>query len=107
MAQAKSWEPSAIDKAAKLWAKGVSVHFISKEMGVSKDAVIGLCDRRRDLFPARRAVTAVKKNDPMPEVIIVERKLPANQVVRTTLSGKKVTMPRVTFIDGPAPGASA
>lgn len=103
----KSWENAKINKAVKLWAEGISVHFMAQSLGVSKDAVIGLCYRRRDLFPARRAVEPVKKNSPTPEPIVVERILPPDRVKRVTISGASVTMPRITFIDGPAAAAEA
>lgn len=104
------WTAENIVAASELYRKGLSFGKIASKFGTTRDSVIGIAFRNRDLFPKRLIITAVKKNQPpMPKR---PRRPPAeptpfvDRVVRTTFSGAKVTMPRVAFIDGPAPAQS-
>lgn len=78
--------PHRIDKASELWRAGMHPAAIAAKMGVSPATIFGLVAKRRDLFPANGRSPA-RSN--------------LSKVVRITVTGAAVSVPRVTFIDGP------
>lgn len=53
-----SWSEQDVFTASKLWREGKSGAEIAKRLGVSRNAVLGLAHRRRDLFPATGRVSS-------------------------------------------------
>lgn len=104
------WTAENIIAASDLYRQGISFGKIAAKFGTTRDSVIGVAFRNRDLFPKRLIITAAKKKQPpMPKRAPrppSPPKLYIDRVTRTTFSGAKVTMPRVVFIDGPAPAQS-
>lgn len=93
-----------IDQAEKLWRQGVTGTAIARRLGMKMRSVYTLAESNRDRFPRRSTkvnaagmlvLAAIERNcsEPTPY---------ADRVTRVTSLGFRVTMPRVTFIDGPA-----
>ncbi|MEF2552020.1 GcrA family cell cycle regulator [Aurantimonas sp. A2-1-M11] len=59
-----SWSDERIAAASRLWIDGNSAAVIAGELGVSRNAVIGISNRKRALFPRRRTVTTARKAPP-------------------------------------------
>jgi hypothetical protein len=53
MADRSVWTPENKDKAAKMWAEGLSASQIGTALNVTRMAVLGLANRNRDAFPLR------------------------------------------------------
>lgn len=47
------WDTRNTRKASKLWRDGHSASMIAREIGTSRNAVVGKAYRMRDMFPAR------------------------------------------------------
>lgn len=90
--------------AENLWRQGMSGTSIAKRLGVGMRQIYTFAETRRDKFPRRTAKIA----SPGIVVMTIDRDgagTPMQQqdrVSRITFSGARVTLPRVTFIDGPA-----
>ena len=107
------WTEENKQAAAQLWAKGLAIYRIAVAFDTSEDAIGCLAKRNRSMFPKRPP--APKRNyyrreganDPIirrfepPKPQQPKVRAYADRVTRHTISGAKVTMPRVTFIDGP------
>lgn len=92
------WTESMINSAAKMWVRGLTVTEIGKSFGMPKNSVCSMTHRNRDRFPKRREYRPPKpKKKPIPVVRLSDH-IP--RVTRTTITGAKVTLPRVSFIDG-------
>lgn len=93
-----------VNLAEKLWRQGVTGTAIAKKLGVKMRQVYTLAENNRDRFPVR----VPKLSAPGVVVMTMPRtqaevpKMKPDRVSRITISGARVTMPRVTFIDGPA-----
>jgi GcrA cell cycle regulator len=94
------WTEDRIVKAAQLWNEGRSARQIAELFGSKKNTVINMAHRNRDRFPARQDA---RQKPPEADVAPVEPIRHPDRVRRVTFSGAEVTMPRVPFIDGPAP----
>ncbi|MGG7535334.1 GcrA cell cycle regulator [Rhizobium sp. 12,4] len=92
------WTEDKIARAAALWQQGQSARAIGDVLGVKDHSIVNLARRDRGRFPARQS------SHPLPAPIVepVVRRAHPDRVIRTTISGAEVTMPRVPFIDGPA-----
>jgi len=97
MSNTVTWTGARLDLAVMLWRLGVSTSNIADALGVTYPAIQSLTCYRRDLFPDRGR--AFKPVEATPEVLAP--KVASDRVTRTTISGAKITLPRVTFIDGP------
>ena len=101
------WPERRVARAAALWAEGKKTPEIMEILGCEKGQLMGVMIRHREMFPQRvlrRLRTAVKG-------VSEERPLPVpkvyhDRVKRTTAWGETVTLPRVTFIDGPYQAAA-
>ncbi|MGV4792714.1 GcrA cell cycle regulator [Rhizobium sp. F40D2] len=98
--RAEFWTEDKIVRAEKLWSDGMSARAIAEMFGSKKNTVIMMTHRNRDRFPARQ--DARQKLPPV-ETAPAEPPRHPDRVRRVTFSGAEVTMPRVPFIDGPAP----
>ncbi|NEJ74887.1 GcrA cell cycle regulator [Rhizobium phaseoli] len=94
------WTEDRIVKAAQLWNEGRSARQIAELFGSKKNTVINMAHRNRDRFPARQDT---RQKPPEVDPAPVEPIRHPDRVRRVTFSGAEVTMPRVPFIDGPAP----
>ncbi|ACI53992.1 hypothetical protein Rleg2_0696 [Rhizobium leguminosarum bv. trifolii WSM2304] len=97
--RAEFWTEDKIVKAEKLWSDGMSARAIAELFGSKKNTVIMMARRNRDRFPARQDA---RQKPPQAEAAPEPPRHP-DRVKRVTFSGAEVTMPRVPFIDGPAP----
>lgn len=91
--------------AEKLWREGLSGTVIAKKLGVGMRQIYSLADTRRDRFPRRTINKAISPGVvvlTMPRADAESPPMKPDRVLRITFSGARVTMPRVTFIDGPA-----
>lgn len=80
-----------------MWADGISSLAIASEFETSIGTVCSMLSRYRDMFPARRkSIPRKPKTDLAPPA----KQGPKDRVVRTTISGAKVTLARVPTIDG-------
>ena len=102
------WTEEEIADAAKLWAKGLSLIRMSIALDRTERAIDQMVRRNRPLFPRRPAGKPKKRARPPEDRRTYEepppRALPtltADRVRRKTISGANITLPRVTFIDGP------
>lgn len=98
-----------VSTAAQLWREGLTMHEIASKLGLKWSNIRNMTDSRRRLFPyrknnSRRANPAVT---PASDIMPVTPAAKPGCVVRTTITGAKVTMPRVAFIDGPEPETEA
>lgn len=100
------WSDRQISQAATMWNEGASVASIGSTFGFSKGSASNLIGSRRDLFPMRtkpetvhRVRSEAPKQKPAPKPANFS---PTDRVTRVTITGAKVTMPRVTYIDGTA-----
>ncbi|EJB03800.1 GcrA cell cycle regulator [Rhizobium sp. BK619] len=98
--RAEFWTEDKIVKAEKLWSDGMSARAIAEMFGSKKNTVIMMARRNRDRFPARQDA---RPKLPQAEAAPAESPRHPDRVRRVTFSGAEVTMPRVPFIDGPAP----
>lgn len=102
------WTDEDKASAARMWAKGASAFRISIAFDCTEYAVIRLTRRNRSMFPPRPPGPKPVRFKEQPDRKAyqeeqVPRALPtinADRVRRTTISGAKVTLPRVPFIDG-------
>lgn len=96
------WPEKRIERASALWAAGKKTPEIMEILGCEKGQLMGVMIRHRDKFPQRglrrlrTAVKGVSEERPLP----IPRIHP-DRVKRTNAWGETVTLPRVTFIDGP------
>ncbi|QIB36946.1 hypothetical protein G3A56_16110 [Rhizobium oryzihabitans] len=92
-----------ITLAAQMWCDGQKVEVIAERLGMTPQKLRGMIDTYRKRFPYRR--NHVRRENPVvkpPEMGSVVTPLSRpGCVVRTTITGARVTMPRVEFIDGP------
>ena len=102
------WTDEEIAEAARLWAKGLSLIRMSIALDRTERAIDQMVRRNRPRFPPRPAGKPKRRVQPVEDrrtyVEPPPRALPtltADRVRRTTISGAKITLPRVTFIDGP------
>lgn len=91
------WTDERIAEASRLWRAGADSREIAKRLGVSTHSVNKLSQRKRSLFPYRYEVLAA-----LSPVVSQPANDHPDRVVRRTLAGALVTMPRVTMIDGRA-----
>lgn len=94
-----------IDEAEKLWRQGISGTAIAEKLGVKMRQIYTLAESNRDRFPLRVAKVRSKGVVVMeltPVVASPKRPAHPDRVTRVTFSGAHVTLPRVTFLDGPA-----
>lgn len=80
-------------EASHMWKAGFNSGEIAKHFGIKQGAVENMVARDRHLFPRRDEYVPIK-----------ETPKPVNhpdRVTRTTITGAKITLPRVVFIDGP------
>jgi GcrA cell cycle regulator len=98
--RAEFWTEDKIVRAEKLWSDGLSARAIADLFGSKKNTVIMMARRNRHRFPARQDA---RQKPPPAEVVPAEPPRHPDRVRRVTFSGAEVTMPRVPFIDGPAP----
>lgn len=91
-----------MDEAEKLWRQGLTGTVIARRLGLAMRAVYTMTESNRDRFPKRR----VKVNAAgmlVVEAIGTSRSEPTSypdRVTRVTSTGFRVTLPRVSFIDG-------
>jgi len=97
MSNTVTWTGERLDRAVRLWRLGISTAEIAEMFGVSYGTIQSLACYRRDLFPDRGRAFKPVEIDPQ----VFAPKTTADRVTRTTLSGANITLPRVTFIDGP------
>ncbi|MBX5160449.1 MULTISPECIES: GcrA family cell cycle regulator [unclassified Rhizobium] len=98
------WTEDRIVKAAQLWQEGRSARAIAELFGSKKNTVINMAHRNRDRFPARQdARQDTRQKPPEADAAPAAPIRHPDRVRRVTFSGAEVTMPRVPFIDGPAP----
>lgn len=90
------WTPEKKAAAAELWSQGVVCSEMAKKFGVAVNTIEKLAQNNRDMFP-RRCNYRPPEERPQP------RKPPRSgpDRVTRTVFGSKITLPRVTFIDGP------
>ena len=96
-----NWDQAAIHKAAQLWQKGWTTSRIGVELGVSRNAVVGIAGRNRDLFPARSssAGTRAAKSTPHPPEADIrpsvrkQRKEPAKRRTRRKTTVARTNQP--------------
>lgn len=100
-----------IKAAAALWQAGVTIPEMAERLSLAPSFMNHYVCDNRDIFPARRprlnslhawqreqraavaeAAKSSRRKFTMPD-----------RVTRITREGVSITMPRVTFIDGPAP----
>lgn len=112
MANRKKMLTSAqLDEAVTLWATGMTIPKMAEQLSLSTTFLGHFIYRNREFFPARRNGPIARVDKPRvkqaePEEVeapIVLRQLPPDRVIRFTREGAKITMPRITMIDGPAP----
>ena len=101
------WTEDRLAEAAMMWKRGALTSEMAAHFKTSEDSISSLAGRRRDLFPHRknyfrRAATPVRKEAPEIEI---SPSYP-DRVIRKTVAGVMVTLPRVVFIDGPYRGAA-
>ncbi|HBF32677.1 GcrA family cell cycle regulator [Rhizobium sp.] len=74
-----TWTEPMIKRAAGMWNKGDSAAQIACAMGLTRNAVIGITSRHRDLFPGRRNSVTVRVAKPKP--VKVAKPKPVKSVV--------------------------
>ncbi len=94
------WTEDKIAKMAKMWAEGDSPRTISKAMKISEGCVRKVAMRNREKFTPRRPRNVPKAGD-----TDRAKAWRSDRFTRITRDGVSITMPRVTFIDGPARAA--
>ena len=52
------WTSERISVAAKLWREGMTARQIADRLRISRNAVVGIAHRNRDLFPGKRAIAS-------------------------------------------------
>lgn len=82
------WSTHVMREAMELWRAGATVFEISTHFGCSHATIEKVISNNRNLFPYRS--TRVERTEPEPVKTYADR---------VTRAG--VTLPRVTFIDGP------
>ncbi|WP_019997282.1 GcrA family cell cycle regulator [Aureimonas ureilytica] len=60
--------PELVSTAAALWSEGLTASQIAKRLGVSRNGVIGVASRNRQLFPGRGEGAAEKEQKDLAEV---------------------------------------
>lgn len=92
--------------AAQLWSEGATMEVMSERLGMPVKNVRYMIDCRRGAFPYRK--NNVRRHSPaFPPLEQPAEKAPVCKpgcVIRTMPDGAKITLPRVSFIDGPEPG---
>ena len=94
------WTDEKRARAASMWREGLTTYQIAAELGVLKSSTCGMMARYRHMFPMR--------NPPRPKARVTEVAVQkdvgyrSDHVVRVTLSGSRVTLPRIPTIDGDA-----
>ena len=93
-----------IRRAKQMWADGASARDIAKSIGSTKAIVLKHARAHRDDFPSRREWSGgrPKAKEEAAAEVSPRPDFDLGRVKRVTLSGAVVTLPRVTFIDGPA-----
>ncbi|CCM77111.1 GcrA family cell cycle regulator [Rhizobium mesoamericanum] len=71
----RNWTAEDLERASKLWASGASAKDIGREFSVSKNGVLAIAFRHRDLFPLRNKAghKAVRNSKPMASIMPVRR----------------------------------
>lgn len=97
------WTSQRIFMAADMWKSGAKMPAIRKALGCTNGMLSGVMSRYRDIFERRQSISQ-KKIVPPPVHRLSHTRLSdgIETVVRVTALGAKVTMPRVSFIDGRA-----
>ena len=97
------WTEQEIEEAAKLYAKGLSPIRMAIALDRKEYGVIRIIRRNRHKFPVRPAPKPKKRVRPVEDRRTYEepapRALPTLTADRVRRNG--ITLPRVTFIDGP------
>ena len=91
-----------ISTAARLWKEGETLKAIGEELGIHWKQVFRMADARRKQFPYRKSNH--RRGNPVVPPEIIDDPTPVSapgRVVRMTITGAKITLPRVEFIDGP------
>jgi GcrA cell cycle regulator len=106
--RSNTWTEADKQEAARMWKAGKAATRIAVAFDVSEESIRNLSRRNRSMFPHRQQHTrthapreSVKHERPVEVTAESEPTLYADRVTRRTVSGAKVTMPRVSFIDGP------
>jgi GcrA cell cycle regulator len=91
--------------AASMWKDGEKMGSIAEKLGLNFSNVRFITGSRRHLFPyrknnSRRANPIIPKIE---EAVELEAPVRPGCVTRVTTDGAKITLPRITFIDGPEP----
>jgi GcrA cell cycle regulator len=95
------WTGEKLAGAIRLWKDGARVSEIALQFDTTDDSVSGLIARSRHLFPKRKSYIKRCERPAKARVDIVRvEPCRPDRVTRTTISGAKVTLPRVPFIDG-------
>lgn len=97
-----------ISAASDLWRDGFTMYEIAEKLGIKWSAVKTMASTRRGLFPFRKSNN--RRSNPIVSVEKTDAPVVASKpgcVVRTTITGAKITLPRVVFIDGPEPESEA
>ncbi len=63
--RAAEWPGADLERAARLWADGVTVTEIGRALGRTRNSIIGKANRNRGLFPVRRG-SGVRAAGPSP-----------------------------------------
>jgi GcrA cell cycle regulator len=91
-----------------MWKAGKAATRIAVAFDVSEESIRNLTRRNRSMFPHRQEHTrthtpreSVKHERPVEVAEESAQTVFSDRVTRRTISGAKVTMPRVSFIDGP------
>lgn len=94
-----------VNSAAGMWKDGLIMGVIAEKLGLTFSYMRFMTGSKRHLFPYRKN-NCRRANPIIPEPeIIIEQEPVARPgcVIRITAEGAKVTLPRITFIDGPEP----
>ena len=88
----RDWDQAAMQKAANLWRKGWPTSRIAVELGVSRNAIVGIAGRNRDLFPNRSGSPGVGAAKPMPRQPEADIRPPDRQRQNEPSSHRKTTV---------------
>lgn len=98
-------KPIDLAEASRLWKLGAKAADIGAMYGLTENAFYNIVSRHRESFPHRSV--SVIRSFAKGACAVSESGWRADRVVRTSITGALITMPRVTYIDGPAPGVIA
>lgn len=98
------WTKERIAAVRAMWFGTSTIVEIAAAVGTSRGVVQRLVDADRQTFPHRYKPhkSAGERKAPPVSKPAIKRTAHTDRVVRVTPMGSRVTLPRVTFIDGPA-----